>query len=43
MPNKPTYSGLQNQVRNSANPPKVSSSNPAWANQAIASAGGKKR
>jgi hypothetical protein len=43
MPSKPTYSGIQNQVRNSANPPKVSSANPAWVNQAIASSGGRKR
>jgi len=43
MSSKPTYSGVQNQVRNSPNPPKISSSNPAWVNSAIASAGGKKK
>lgn len=43
MSNKPTYSGVQNQARNSANPPRVSSSNPSWMNQAISSAGGKKK
>ncbi len=43
MSGKQTYSGVQNDVRNSANPPKVSSSNPAWKNEAIAAAGGKKR
>jgi hypothetical protein len=43
MSNKPTYSGVQHQVRNSPKPPQISPSNPAWMNSAIASAGGKKR
>lgn len=43
MSNKPTYSGIQNQVRNSPNPPIISSANPAWVNKAIASAGGTKK
>lgn len=43
MSSNPTYGGVQNQVRNGSNPPKVSSSNPAWMNSAIASAGGKKK
>lgn len=38
-----TRDGVQNQVRNAPNPPQISSSNPAWMNEAIASAGGKKK
>lgn len=43
MSNNPTRSGIQDKVRNSPNPPKISSSNPAWVNNAIATAGGKKK
>ncbi|MBB5753791.1 hypothetical protein GGQ63_002866 [Prosthecomicrobium pneumaticum] len=43
MSNQDTRAGIQHQVRNSANPPKVNSQNPAWKNEAIASAGGKKK
>lgn len=43
MSNKPTYSGIQDQVRNSPRPPVISSSNPAWVNNAISGAGGKKK
>lgn len=43
MANNSTRDGIQNQVRNSPRPPQISSSNPAWVNQAIASAGGKKK
>ena len=43
MSSQPTRAGIQHQVRNSPNPPKISSQNPAWKNEAIASAGGKKK
>ncbi len=43
MTNKPTYSGIQDQVRNSPKPPVISSADPNWVNIAVASAGGKKK
>ena len=33
-----TYDGIQNAVRNSPNPPKISSDRPYWENVAIAGA-----
>lgn len=43
MSQKETRAGVQDQVRNSPRPPVISSQNPAWKNEAIAAAGGKKK